>query len=44
MAAQVLLSIVPENSIALLALGWGLLIWRMKPQGTAYELTHTTTS
>jgi hypothetical protein len=44
MAAQVLLSIVPENVIALLALGWGLLIWRKKPQGPTYELTHTTTS
>lgn len=44
MAAQVLLSIVPENLIALLALGWGLLIWRKKPQGPTYELTNTTTS
>jgi hypothetical protein len=44
MAAQVLLSIVPENSIALLALGWGLLTWKRGPLGTTYELTSRTTS
>ncbi|KAF2691778.1 hypothetical protein K458DRAFT_381620 [Lentithecium fluviatile CBS 122367] len=44
MAAQVLLSIVPENSIALLAVGWGLLNWKREPHGTTYELTSWTTS
>jgi hypothetical protein len=44
MAAQVLLSVVPENIIALLAVGWGVFIWRKKSQGTAYELTSATTS
>jgi hypothetical protein len=43
-AAQVLLSTVPENAIALLAVGWGLLVWRKKPQGTTYELTNAATS
>jgi hypothetical protein len=42
--AQVWLSIVPENAIALLAVGWGLSIWRKKPQGTTYELTNAATS
>lgn len=43
MAAQVLLSIVPENSIALLAVGWGLSVWKTGSQGTMYELTRLTT-
>lgn len=44
MAAQVLLSIVPENSIALLAVGWGLLIWKRGSHGNIYELTSRTSS
>lgn len=44
MAAQVLLSIVPENSIALLAVGWGLSVWKTVSHGTMYELTRLTTS
>jgi hypothetical protein len=44
MVAQVLLSIVPENSIALLAVSWGLLIWKRGSYGTVYELTSQATS
>ena len=46
-AAQVLLSILPENIIALLAVGWGLLNLKKEPKGaqsSAYELTSRTTS
>jgi hypothetical protein len=44
LAAQVLMSIVPENSIALLAVGWGIFVNGRRSHGTAYELTSCTTS
>jgi uncharacterized membrane protein len=43
-AAQVLLSIVPENSIAYLAVGWGLFARKRGSHGTDYELTSGTAS
>jgi hypothetical protein len=44
LVAQVLMSVVPENGIALLAVGWGLLMLRGEAHIAAYKLTSYTTS
>ena len=46
MAVQVVMAIVPENAVALMAVGWGILAWRREREmkGAEYELTRATIS